>query len=302
MTYTPDELLKLIHDTGALSIWDRKKGPVFWYIAGVPGPFYINTELLLGAALAKELLKGIDNILANTPADDPAPRVSQLNGLILGAVKNSPVYQQIVTTMVDRAKKEFKAGSYSFISGGERRDWLFSIPFAKECGLKHVFLFKNKTIYCEQPLQPQEAGLHIADLINNAVSYTDVWLPVLDKAGLKCGGTVCIISRGTDGVKKLEANGIKVIALNNIDLGFFERSQANGLIAAETLVEIACHFASPKEWARKYVMGNADVYNVNIIDAKSFERLKSFFANDPWELRPKFGSFFAAMQKKIAAR
>lgn len=302
MTYAPDELLKLIHETGALSIWDRKKGPVFWYIAGVPGPFYINTEWLLGKKRAGEWLAKIDAILADIPGDNSTERATQLNALILKAYEGDKDYQRLIATMIAQVKQQFPSPRFSFISGGERRDWLFSIPFAKEYGLKHVFLFKNKTIYCDQALQINESGLHISDLINNAASYTDIWLPVLEKAGLSCAGTACIISRGPAGIKTLEDKGIKVAALNTIDLAFFERSQANGLITTGTLTEIACHFASPKEWATQYLVDHSELFDVKNADKKSFERMKSFFTADPWSLRPGHEAFFTTMQEKIVER
>ena len=34
----------------------EKRGPVFWYAASVPGPFYVYTELVIGPALAEKLL------------------------------------------------------------------------------------------------------------------------------------------------------------------------------------------------------------------------------------------------------
>src|SRR4051812_27323541 len=107
LTYTPDQLLKLIHDTGAFSAWDRNKGPVFWYIAGVPGPFYVNTELLIGKELAKNLLAQIDIILAEIPGSDPAARAAKIESLILPAYEKEPVYKNLIAAMVTRAEKEF---------------------------------------------------------------------------------------------------------------------------------------------------------------------------------------------------
>jgi hypothetical protein len=302
LIYSPDQLLKLIHDSKALSIWDRNKGPVFWYIAGVPGPFYINTEQMLGERLAQELLRTIDTILASTGADNPAARAVQLNKAILAVYQSDPVYQNIVATMVAKAKQEFPLQNCRFISGGERRDWLFSIPFAKESGLKHVFIFKDRTVYCEQALKPLEAGLHVCDLINNAASHFEIWFPALEKVHLQCVGTVCVNSRGINGVQKLDAQGQKVVALSHIDLAFFKQSLESGLIDQPAYEEIACHFTSPKEWATRYLLNDVSVFDIEHIDKKSFERLRSFVANDPWSLRKDHEAFLAILQKKIDER
>ena len=106
--YAPAELIKLIHDTKALNIWDHKAGPVFWYALGVPGPFYVNTELVLGAKLAERLLEGITSIIAETK--DLAVRAARLNALILGAYENDPVYRRLIITMVAAAKEQLPAG------------------------------------------------------------------------------------------------------------------------------------------------------------------------------------------------
>jgi orotate phosphoribosyltransferase len=300
LIYTRNELLKLVHDTKALSIWNRKKGPVFWYIAGVPGPFYINTEMILGQVFASQSLEKIDAALAATA--HPAARAAQLNEAILAGYESNAVYRKIVATMIARAQEEFPTGSYSFISGGERRDWLFSIPFAKEIGIKHVFLFKNGSMHCERPLKPDESSLHVSDLINNAASYVDLWLPLLEASRLKCYGTVCVISRGAAGVKNLKERGIEIAALNSIDRTFFEQSFACGLIDKEKLDEITLHFSSPEKWGDKYLFGSPDLFDIKNIDKKSFERLRSFFTNDPWTLRKNHEDFFNVIDAKINER
>jgi hypothetical protein len=302
LIYSPDELLKLLHDTKALSVWNRNKGPVFWYIAGVPGPFYINTELMIGKDLAQKILEAIDAALEGAKTGDYAGCAARLNRAVLDNYQAGPVYQKIVATMVARAREEFADGNYSFISGGERRDWLFSIPFAKACGLEHLFLFKNGAVYSERAIETFTVGLHVCDLINNAASHFEMWFPALEKAKLKCIGTLCVNSRGESGVKKLSAHGQKTVSLNHIDLDFFKQSLANGLIDQPTYAEIACHFASPREWAARYLIDHVELFDVKNIDRKSFERLQSFFARDPWDLRKDYEGFFAVMQKQIAAR
>lgn len=300
MKNTEDAMLKLIHETKAVSIWNHKTGPVFWYAASVPGPFYVNTELVIGPALAKDLLEKITNIVAGT--EDNAKRAAQLNEVILGAYRKDAQYQQVIAVMVEKAKREFAPNSYTAISGGERRDWLFSIPFAAATGIKHVFLFKNKTFYCTDALKPNEPTLHIADLINNAASYFDLWFPLLQKAQLNYIGTICVNIRGTNGLNRLSEHGKQTVTLNNVDTTFFEKSFANDLIDQTTLDEIKSYFVSSKEWAEKYLMKNVGLFDVPHLSAKDFERLQSFFANDPWKLKADNAAFFAAMQIEINKR
>ncbi len=298
MILTSDDLLKLVHSTKSFSVWNRDKGPVFWYALGVPGPFYINVECIIGKVAAEKLLQDITDIIA--AIDNLEQRSSRLNDVVMDAYANNEIFQNIIATMADCARAEFDGGAYSFISGGERRDWFFSIPLARELGLKHLFLFKDKNLYCAQPVKSGENGIHIADLINNAASYIDAWLPILNKAQLNCLGTLCVIARG-NGAQKLTDMGIKVVPLQKIDLGFFEKSLAMGLIDRATLNEIASHFVSPAGWAETYLMSKPEILALEL-DKKSYERIRSFFTQDPWQLRPKHPDLFRQIERELADR
>jgi orotate phosphoribosyltransferase len=300
MIYTKNDLLKLILDTRAVSIWNRAKGPVFWYAANVPGPFYVNTEMIIGQALSERLLREITAIIAGTV--DAQARAEQLDHLILEAFKNSPPWQRLIATMTSHAQKEFPPDSYAFVSGGERRDWLFSIPFAHVANLPHLFLFKNATTFCKKLLKPKQGVLHVSDLINNAASFFDLWQPVLQKAKLKCCGNLCVNVRGETGLKRLHEAGQKVVALMTIDVDFFRRLHAADLVSRETFEEIAVFFSSAQEWAAKYLIDRPELFDVKNCDAKAFERLRFFIEHDPWKLRPQHKTFFAAMQKAIDER
>ncbi|MDD3289043.1 MAG: hypothetical protein PHX43_08635 [Alphaproteobacteria bacterium] len=297
--YSSAELLKLIYNTQAVSIWNRTKGPVFWYAASVPGPFYVNTEMVIGSILAKDLLEKITEIIAESP--DSASRADKLNKIIIPAYEGNEGYKKLIATMAAKVNEEFPAKSFTAISGGERRDWLFSIPLANALGIKHAFIFKNKKVYCEQPLEKNERILHVSDLINNAASYFDAWLPALESYNLECMGTICVNSRGP-GAQKLIDSGQKVVALNRIDISFFEKLKSSGLIDLETVAEIATYFNSSKEWASKYLVNdirNVSFFDIANLDKKSMGRLVSFFNNDPWGLKPDHEEFFAAMQAAI---
>jgi hypothetical protein len=300
MPLSHDDLLKVIHDTHAVSIWNRDKGPVFWYAANVPGPFYVNTEKVIGAALSEKMLREITAIVAGTV--DNETRAKQLNKAIMDAYNAAPAWQALVTTMVNRAHDHFAPGSVAAISGGERRDWLFSIPFAQVAGLPHLFLFKNKSVWCAKPLAAGAKVLHVSDLINNAASYFDTWEPALSAAHLVCAGNVCVNVRGDNGLKRLHDAGQKVVSLMTINLDYFRGLEKAGLVDSATLEEIAIFFASSKDWAIKYLIERPHLFDVKCCDSKSFERLKFFVGNDPWKLRPQHEAFFAAMQQAIDQR
>jgi hypothetical protein len=297
MTASDNAMIKLVIESGALSVWDRDKGPVYWYAAGTPGPFYLNTEQMVGRELAAELLDKITKIIES--CNDPATRSKQVETLILAAYESKTVYRAIISALVAKAKEVFPERSFMVISGGERRDWLFSIPFAKSLGLRHLYLFKDQSQFCKGGLEKGARVLHVADLINNAASYFDNWLPILSRSEAICAGTVAINTRGTAGLNRLQEAGFTVATLNHVDVNFFDDCLRQGLIDQSTRDEIALFFRSNKEWASRYLMDRADLFDVTGLDVKSLSRLRSFFSKDPWGLRPQHEAFFKMMLAKI---
>ncbi len=300
MIYTHNDLLKLIHDTRAVSIWNHTEGPVFWYAANVPGPFYVNTEMVIGSALSEKLLREITAIIAGTV--DVQARAEQLNHLILTAYKANPAWKRLIATMIDRARTAFPANAFTVVSGGERRDWLFSIPFAHDSELPHLFLFKNKGSFCEHPLKAGQNVLHVSDLIHHATSFFDSWQPAMKDLHLGCCGNLCVTVRGDNGLRRLSEAGQKTVALVTVDVDFFRRLHAADLISREVFEEIAVFFASAQDWAVTYLIGKPHLFDAPGCDAKSFERLRVFLSRDPWNLRPKHETFFATMQKAVDLR
>ncbi len=297
MIMSHEALLKRIHDTKAVSVWNQKVGPVFWYTAGVPGPFFVNTEYLIGRETADSLISSITDILEKRSS--PSERAELIRTAVLAAYDQSVDYQNLIETMADTAFSSLPPDAYSLVSGGERRDWLFSIPFAKQTGKRHVFLFKDRTFFCGSPLMANEKALHIADLINNAASYTEKWLPALDSAGISTDSTLVVTVRGLSGKEILEKRHIRVLALNTIDLDFFKKWMDIGLIDKSTYDELDTHFRSPKDWAEKYVMGREDLLDSIKNDVKSIERARSFFTKDPWGLSAAHATYFAKAKEAL---
>ncbi len=300
MSYTHEDLLRLVHATRAVSIWDHDKGPIFWYAQNLPGPFYVNTEKVIGTQLAEKLVREITAIVAGTV--DGQARAEQLNHLILDAFKHTPDWQRIVVTLAERARASFPAHSYQLVSGGERRDWLFSIPFAHICDVPHLFLFKDKTHFCAQNISAGQSALHVSDLINNAASFFDRWKPALDGMGISCAGNLSVALRGTEGLKRLKDIGSPTLSLVTIDAEFFRHLHAGEMISQATAEEISVFLSSQRDWALRYLMPHPSLFHVRECDSKSFERLLHFLRTDPWHLHAVYPDSFAALKKEAESR
>ena len=300
MSATSNPLIKLVLDSKALSIWNRTPGSIYWWTSNLPAPFYLRTEVMIGRECADTILEQINTIIAQS--SDAKTRAGQLDSMMMGVYKDNADYQTVIKAMVEKAKAEFAAGSYTAISGGERRDWIFSIPFAKEAGLKHIYLFKDKSLYCSEALQKDEKTLHVSDIISKAASYFNLWLPALKQSNLICAGTVSVNAHGMAGVNRLVEAGCKTVPLNIIDFSFFQKSFDGGMISKDTLDEIALYYSDDKAWADRYLTGDTKLFDVKNLDKKTFERLQAFFTQDPWGLGVKHKSFMDQMRAEISAK
>ena len=122
------------------------------------------------------------------------------------------------------------AGDLDWSSGGERRDWFFSLPVAIRMGLPHLYIYKDGGTFLADggattaidDLTGKRTA-HVADLVTEASSYARAWIPairdrggdmlmaanVIDRAQ---GGMDVIGAAGVDGQDALMAEGIKALA------------------------------------------------------------------------------------------
>ena len=279
-----DQFAETLFSTKAVSIWDNSKGPVFWYAAGVPGPFYVNTEKVIGAEVSEFLLAEISKIVIKVGSLEE--KAEFVHNIVMSEYSQNANFQKIISTLISKSRNQF-SDSFNCVSGGERRDWFVSIPFAHEMQLDHAFLFKDHSVYTRSVngSNPDSVKiLHVADLIHNAASYFDNWLPALEQNGLAIVGTACLINRGYAGIDKLTERGIPTCSLKTIDKVFFEELFKIGLIKKEVFEELSLYFNAKEEWARQYILAKPNLLSANNLDAKSKERLENFLEKDPWKL------------------
>lgn len=289
--YSIAEVNSRLISTETVSLWNSDEGPVYWYAANVPGPFYVNTERLIGREAAGKLLGTLSSIVQM--AASMSEKAALLRDAVLAEYLSNSDYQRVVANLRAVIAEQEISGKF-VISGGERRDWFFSVPLAYEARVPHVFLFKDGGIYVDTPIVDVNSKvtevIHVADLIHNAASYTDLWIPSLRNHGISIKSTVAFISRGTAGLEILERQGISARVVATIQENFFDRLCSQGLIGEEKLSELQLYYASQTEWARKYIVSNPEVLQASQLDQKSRARLQAFLRDDPWGLAMGDGS------------
>ena len=141
----------------------------FWYTSGKLGPFYINTHFLVkDEEEAVRMLKVIEDAASEDKLTAPGKIFSEFMKLY----NSSVTFKRVTDALVDAAAKY----DFDIISGGERRDFFFSMLPAHILGKPHITIYKDLTAVWTDPefnnakiLNDNSLSgkkvLHIADLI-----------------------------------------------------------------------------------------------------------------------------------------
>jgi adenine/guanine phosphoribosyltransferase-like PRPP-binding protein len=233
----------------------------FWYTSGTLGPYYINTHFLYGnEASANDLLNRIEIYAAN-----PLTMPTRLASVIMQQYQQNPIFHQlmdlVVTTLEDY--------SFDAISGGERRDFFFSIPAACLMGKPHVTILKNGETYLSNSdmsntralkhgaLKNQKI-LHIADLVTEASSYARAWLPAIRELGGNMADTLAIVDRDQGGRELLAKEGTTLVALTKIDKALFSSARDSGLVNEDQYQQILAFMDDPHAYMTAFFAAHPD--------------------------------------------
>ena len=224
------DLLNALMETQALRV--ASEGQVFWYTSGTVGPYYINTENLYGGPdAAGELLSFID-------AEKSSPRFAfDLRERLLRQYEKNAIYRDVVDALVARAQCALEV-NIDAVSGGERRDWFFSLTVAECLGKPNLLIFKNRERVLFDGKNVTDDGvdglctLHIADLVTEASSYFRDWIPLVGEGGGRIAYSANVVDRGQGGIEALCENGVPSSALLRVDEALFKRLAESGHIGS----------------------------------------------------------------------
>lgn len=235
-----DSVLSWLFETKAVRVCPE--GAPFWYTSGKLGPFYINTHFLYGSQEAAEAL--LDTIEQAAAGDR-----LRFGRTVLAAVRaqyeQNAIYRGLMDLLVERAR----GMAFDFVSGGERRDFFFSLLIADRLGKPHVSIFKDLQTVCdeagfESACPASEAGLagkralHVADLVTEASSYVRAWIPAIEALGAKIGCSLAVVDRDQGGREVLAEAGIPLTTLVKIDPSLFETARTLGVVTEEQLAMV----------------------------------------------------------------
>ena len=237
------------------------EGRPFWYTSGKLGPFYINTQFLFGSEQAAlELLAVIEEACAG----DRLAFYDAVWARIAQQLDACPIYAQLIDLLCDAARTM----DVDFVSGGERRDFFFSMPVARKLGLGHLSIFKDlSTVYTDKDgnsMPSEAAGLsgkrsvHIADLITVASSYVRAWIPAVEALGAKIAYSLAVVDRDQGGSKILADALCPLTTLVVIKPELFETAHRMGRITKEQLDLVLSFIADPDAFMTDFLLAHPD--------------------------------------------
>ena len=267
-------IIKALFDTLAVRVSPADQP--FWYTSGTLGPYYINTHFLYGSeAQANQLLTLIEQAV-QVPQDLP----QILSAAILEHYQQEPVFKAVIDRLVEAVSDL----DFDVVSGGERRDYFFSIPVAALTGKPHVAILKDgKAFWSDQNFQMVhelsggalngQTFLHVADLVTEASSYTRAWLPTIARLGGTISDTAVIVDRDQGGREVLAQSGVELTTLAKIDRALFENAQQAGLLTPAQTQQVMRFMQDPHQYMVQFLSEHPNFLNEQIrLGGKAAER------------------------------
>ena len=252
-------IISWLFETDAVRVCPE--GQPFWYTSGKLGPFYINTQFLYGSeAAANSLLKTIEEACAG----EKLAFYDKVWADISAQLDSCPIYAQLIDLLTEAAAKL----DVDFVSGGERRDFFFSMPVARKLGLGHLSIFKDLScVYTDKDgvsMDAAQAGLagkksvHIADLITVASSYIRAWIPAVEGLGAKIAYSLAVVDRDQGGSGILAEAGCPLTTLVTIKPELFETAHKLGRISAQQLELVLRFIEDPDRFMQDFLLAHPD--------------------------------------------
>ena len=263
---------ELLFQTGAVKVCPADQP--FWYTSGMLGPYYVNTHFLYGnETKAKTLLATIDEL-----KDHPDTCANRLLDVLMENYHADAIFKNTIDGMIEILTARYPATTIDYISGGERRDWIFSLPIARLLNIPHITMFKDLscTVVATEPQSCEATNnssptdisafssqlsalnhplviIHIADLLNTASSYERSWLPILQGLGATMAASLVVVDRNQGGGEFMTKNNINNIACVTIDKEFFQNAKTGGYINTAQLQTIVDYIDDPKNYMQKFL-------------------------------------------------
>ena len=255
-----------LFETNAVRVSDPEKP--FWYASGTLGPFYVNTHFLIESEeKANELLA----LIEEAAAGDRTDFLSTILEFVKKQYETSESYKEVIDLIVSKAKEL----DFDIISGGERRDYFFSLMPAYLLGKPHLSIFKDGETYFSENVEEKavkvgegdlagKVSLHIADLITEASSYTNAWIPSIRGVGAEIKDTIAVIDRLQGGEANLAKEGVNMYTFAKIELSLFDEGVEKGILTQAQRDMVARFMENPIDYMKAFLKAHPDFIDEQI--------------------------------------
>ncbi len=271
-----NKLINWLFGTDAVRVCPENKP--FWYTSSKIGPYYINTHFLYGnEEKATNLLKVIDVCKENK---------MDCSEIILELTRKNfetdEIFRGLISSMCEYIKSNFNINNIDYISGGERRDWFFSLIIADILNIPHITIFKDLSAVMYKDGKSSEIKdikngnvLHIADIITEASSYTRAWIPAIQALDGNLKYSLVVIDRLQGGAERLNSAGVESHALMNVDKALFDGALEGNHITVKQHEMLLNYLDRPTETMRAFLIEHPEFieYSLNA-DPKTAERAR----------------------------
>lgn len=229
----------------------------FWYTSGKLGPFYINTHFIVKSEdEANRMLKVIEESIK----EDKLTAPSKIFKEFLSLYNTSETFKNVTDKLVELSKER----EFDYISGGERRDFFFSMLPAYILGKPHITIFKDcSAVVTNSDFEDARTAdkaelegkkiLHIADLITEASSYERAWVPVIRGFGADISDTLAVVDRHQNGRKVLEGLGVEMETLAGIDKTLFDHALESSYINKDQYDLVIKFLSDPDAYMKDFI-------------------------------------------------
>lgn len=281
------DLLDALVHSEALRI--APPGEVFWYTSGTLGPYYVNTHYLFGGPKAAQELLGFIDSDSRAP-DFHTRLVERINSRLAA----DAAYRGVTEALVAAIRGRPRADNLDWISGGERRDWFFSLPVALAMDLPHLYIYKDRaTLLAEAGVVKAIDDLsgkttaHVTDLVTEASSYSGTWIPALRDRGGDLAIAANVVDRAQGGMDVIADAGVDGLALLRVDQGLFGELLARDMINDRQHAVLLDYFNDPAGAMKRFLGDNPTFLEAALAssDERTRERARILVDKDPYDLK-----------------
>ena len=279
-----------------------KENEPFWYTSGKIGPYFFNAQFVYGSEEeSKKLLDYITEELSsiNNGVSNKKDLPKKILDKVLTQYTSNKIYNDVINQMKEFIENNIGLDNFEYISGGERRDWYFSIILAYLLKKPHLTVFKDMSALSSDSefITTDEISnlngakvLHLADLITTASSYIKMWVPIIKNLNGIMEHTLVIIDRNQGGKENLAEVGVKSHALATVDKDLFNHALELGFITQDQLDFISKYFDNPDETMKKFLLNHPEFVENSLksINERTLKRVHTMIDEDLYGLGLKY--------------